>query len=711
MLALLCEYLIKSSFILSISIVLVSLLRRKSAGLRHLVLSVFLIGLLFLPILSTVTTGWETKLLPAWQTKETAALESKGAARKLNSSSKTLGSEFVASEISIHMERVKKDSRSALSMFLSKLKPVFGFAALLVWIFGSMFLFIRIVLGLYGTCRLAREGQDIQDSLWKRLLYRFLEAVSLRRKINLMSHDKAMVPLTWGVIKPIVMMPTGSENWSENQRSTALYHELSHIKRGDYLVMILARISRAVYWFNPLSWIVLGMIKREQEKACDEMVLKAGIKPSTYAENLLFIRNSVSGQWNPPAAVLGAMNKSHLNDRLTTILKQRFNLKEVQMKTKILLGVLAVLSISFIGLARPGNSSGSLAEVVSPEIATVTAPVDSLEVPIVSQDQDKQEQKKELKKGVKIEDKDKDKDKDKEKDKIILILTTKEGKKGTYEIIIDKDDPKKVIYVTSPQAKLDEGKNVMWTIKADKLHVSDDVKKIELDEGTIIYIGKEDMDGIKVIKLDSPHIQLKRAVKVPEYVTVDVHASPHVEVHPKVHVVIDTEKYAKLIEKIKEKLVKLKEKNLGSDAKEVELENIEETLEELQKAFEKKYKKAEHVAVSVQHNDSHSVRIKTKDIHLDHEEGHQAIEITDDEGAFSLIYHAELDIDQKEDYEKAIKKLEGNLPEGYAVESKIDEEEGTLLIKITKEKEAAEATDAIKKLIEEFKEDLEKIKK
>jgi len=663
MLALLCEYLIKSFLVLSVSIVLVYLLRKKSASLRHLVLSVFLIGLLFLPILSSFTTGWETKFLPSWQTWDAAALKTDGLTQNLNSSSKTLGSTLVASEVPIHMEEVKKNSL-----------PVFGFAALLIWFFGLMFLSIRILLGLFGTIRLTREGQDIQDFLWKRLLQRFLATVFLRRKINLLSHDKTMVPLTWGVIKPVVMMPAESKNWSENQRSTALYHELSHIKRGDYLVMIMARISRAIYWFNPLSWIVLGMIKREQEKACDELVLKAGIKPSTYAENLLFIRNSVSGHWNPPAAVLGAMNKSHLNDRLTTILKQRFNLKEVQMKTKVLLSVLAILSISFIGLARPGSSAVSHAESVSPENATIMVPVDSQEVPVVSQEQDKKEKKKV----------------DKKKKKTTLVWTTKEGEKGTYEII----------YVTSPHAVHDKNKKVTWTIKADKLHISEDMKKIELDEGTVIYINKEDKDGVKVIKLDSPYIQIKKAVKVPDHITVDVHASPHVQVNPKVHIVIDTEKYAKLIEKIKEKLAKLKEKDLESDVKEVELEAIEKTLEELQKALEKKYEKSEHVNVSIHRDDSHAYRIKTKDIHIDGEKG-----------AFSLIYHAELDTDQKEAYEKAIKKLEDNLPEGYNVESTFDEGEGTLLIKITKDKEAVESIDTIKKLIHEFQEELGKIKK
>ena len=385
------------------------------------------------------------------------------------------------------------------------------------------------------------------------------------------------------------------------------------------------------------------------------------------------------------------------------------------MKTKVLLSFLAILSISFIGLARPGNTSGSHAEAVSPENVIVADSVDIYEAPLVVQDQEKKEQKKVVKKEVKKEGQEKEKEK--EKEKTTLVWSTKEGKKGTYEIIIDKEDPKKIIYVTSPHVEFDKGKKVTWTIKADKLHLSEDVKKIELDEGAVIYINKEDKDGVKVIKLTSPHIQVKKVGKDLEHVAVYVHTSPHVEVHPDVHVVIDTEKYAKLIQKIKEKLAKLKEKDLESDVKEVELEAIEKTLEELQKTLEKKYEKLEHVSVSLKNKDSHSFRIKTKDIHLDHEEGHHAIEITDDTGAFSIIYHAELDINQKEAYEKAIKKLEGNLPDGYNVESTFDEEKGTLLIKIKRDKEAVEykeaveSIDTLKKLIHEFQEELGKIKK
>lgn len=699
MLGLLCEYLIKSSVILLSSIALFFLLRKKSASLRHLVLSFFLIGLLFFPIFSSISSGWETRLLPSWHHNRSGQSRIDSQSYRFNSLSENLDAASLVYEGPVLEDESDKKSHSVSSRFLAGLVPFFNVAATALWVAGLVFLFIRIGLGLYGTVRLKQEGQEIKDSLWKRLMSRFLDAISLRKKVRLLSHEKTIVPLTWGVFKPVVMMPEASRSWSENQRSAALYHELSHIKRGDYLVMILARASRAVYWFNPLSWIVLGMVKREQEKACDELVLKAGIKPSTYAENLLFIRNSVSGHWNPPAAVLGAVSRSHLNDRLTTILKQRFILKEVRMKTKVLMSFLAILSISFIGLARPGNSSGSPAEAISLTDAAVTAPVISYGVPSAVQDQDKKEQKKEAKKEEENE----------KEEKTTVVWTGKLGKKGTYEIILDTDDPKKIIYV-APNVKIDKDSEATWTIKADKLELSDDAKKIDLGEGNIIYINEGDKDDAKVIKLVSPSIQVEKVGKDEKNVVV------HVE--PKAHILIDTDKYEELIEKIKEKLARLKVKGLDLEAKEIELEGIEETLGKLQIALKNKWEKSEHVVVSVDPKYSHSIRIRTKDIHLDHAKKIGAIGIMDDEGGFSMIYHAKLDIDQKAEYEKAIEKLESNLPENYSLDSTFDDDEGTLVMKIKREKKEGEESkkavislDEIKELIEEFKKDIEKIKK
>jgi hypothetical protein len=114
---------------------------------------------------------------------------------------------------------------------------------------------------------------------------------------------------------------------------------------------------------------------------------------------------------------------------------------------------------------------------------------------------------------------------------------------------------------------------------------------------------------------------------------------------------------------------------------------------------------------------AHSYTIGTKDVHIADEKGFDKVGIISDAGIFSVSYHADIDTNKKEAYEKAIKKLESKFPEGYSVESTFDDDKGTLTIKIKKEKEAAEykeavvSIDAIKELIREIQEELGKIKK
>ena len=127
----------------------------------------------------------------------------------------------------------------------------------------------------------------------------------------------------------------------------------------------------------------------------------------------------------------------------------------------------------------------------------------------------------------------------------------------------------------------------------------------------------------------------------------------------------------------------------------MELEGIEKVLEELQKVLKKKFEKLDHVDVHVSPKVAHSYRIRTKDIHIADEKGHDKVGIITDEGIFSLIYHAEIDTDQKEAYEKAIQKFESKLPEGYNIESTFDEGEGTLTIKIKKDKKPSEYKEAV----------------
>ena len=69
--------------------------------------------------------------------------------------------------------------------------------------------------------------------------------------------------------------------------------------------MLLVRTSLALFWWNPLCWIAYRELLKAQEIACDELVLRAGIRPSAYAASLLAFRRSAGFRWNPSTALLG----------------------------------------------------------------------------------------------------------------------------------------------------------------------------------------------------------------------------------------------------------------------------------------------------------------------------------------------------------------------------------------------------------------------
>lgn len=79
-------------------------------------------------------------------------------------------------------------------------------------------------------------------------------------------------PAVYGVFRPRILLPEGYE---EKTLPYILAHETAHIRRGDNLWRILALLTAAVHWFNPLSWVFLKHFLAELELTCDETALKS----------------------------------------------------------------------------------------------------------------------------------------------------------------------------------------------------------------------------------------------------------------------------------------------------------------------------------------------------------------------------------------------------------------------------------------------------
>jgi beta-lactamase regulating signal transducer with metallopeptidase domain len=94
-------------------------------------------------------------------------------------------------------------------------------------------------------------------------------------------------PIAWGIFRPVILLPNSAHQWTRERMQTVLLHELAHIRRRDSLTRALSQAACALYWPNPLVWMAAKELRHEAEIAADDAVIAWGIKPSTYAGELL----------------------------------------------------------------------------------------------------------------------------------------------------------------------------------------------------------------------------------------------------------------------------------------------------------------------------------------------------------------------------------------------------------------------------------------
>lgn len=384
-------YLLKTTAVLALALLAAAAAHKRPAALRHFILSSALIGLLLLPVLSLAPAGWRAPFVPSWLAAPGAAGTSPSAAPASGAETGAPGSgalfslEFVSSPASRPVGTTptgvpgvadgETGAASHVPLLGAALRAAagrLGLAIALAWAAGLAALLLRLAAGLSGASRLTAQGTPLEGAAWLALLERFLARLPLRRPVRLKSHPQVQVPLTWGWRRPVVLFPDGAESWSDDERSAALCHELSHVKRADFLVLLLVRAGLALFWWNPLCWIVYRRVLKEQEIACDELVLRAGIRPSAYAASLLAFRRSAGLRWSPSAALPGLLGRSPFQERLAAILRQKITFMEVKMKTKITVVLTLLAAVALVGTARPAAGQAAAA---SRTVLTETAAV------------------------------------------------------------------------------------------------------------------------------------------------------------------------------------------------------------------------------------------------------------------------------------------------------------------------------------------------
>ena len=135
---------------------------------------------------------------------------------------------------------------------------------------------VRFAIGLILSVRLERSAQRVHDPRALELLSSRARSLGIKRLPRLAESELLSVPVTLGVLRPAIMLPSGWRDWDEVELDAVISHEVSHVARRDAFIDRLSLLHRAVFWFSPLSWYLTGCIAELAEEASDEAALAAG---------------------------------------------------------------------------------------------------------------------------------------------------------------------------------------------------------------------------------------------------------------------------------------------------------------------------------------------------------------------------------------------------------------------------------------------------
>lgn len=252
-----------------------------------------------------------------------------------------------------------------------------------VWLAGFCLVLTGSAIGWWRARGVVRRAVPVDDPDWRRHLARAARLLTCRRRVDLAWSDEIEIPATVGVLRPVVLMPHCADGWVADRREAVLMHELAHIKRWDWPARLVAQVVCALHWYDPLVWWAWRRLGYEQELACDEEVVDAGVRPSHYASHLLQIARAARPRSLTCVPALELARRTHVEERIMHVLNRSW-IRRSTLRLGLVCGVAAVLLMPAIAAVRPAATPPDApgAKVTAP--AAPAAPATSEPAPVGS---------------------------------------------------------------------------------------------------------------------------------------------------------------------------------------------------------------------------------------------------------------------------------------------------------------------------------------
>lgn len=162
--------------------------------------------------------------------------------------------------------------------------------------------------------------------------------------------DRIKTPLTYGIFRPVVLLPKTTDWTDKTQLRYILTHEFVHIQRFDTLTKLLLTSALCIHWFNPLVWVMYVLTNRDIELSCDETVVQAfgETTKSAYAMTLIGLEE----RKNRLTLLCNNFSQNAIEERIVSIMKMK--------KTSLIGMILALVLVIGIPIvfATSANTAG-----------------------------------------------------------------------------------------------------------------------------------------------------------------------------------------------------------------------------------------------------------------------------------------------------------------------------------------------------------------
>jgi TonB family protein len=335
---------ITATIVLIAAHVIVPRLRSRSAAERHLLWAVSLAAAATLPLLSLVVPRWEpewiARLGDAWPPALVVW---------------TSWAPVQSADVVVRATGVESAWWNG------------GRWLMAAWLGGTCVALLLVARDVVRLGRLVYDADRLVDRRCTALSRTLARRLGMSCVPELFVSRHAVMPMTWGVRRPRIMLPTAAIAWPAERLRAVLAHELGHVARADWPVHLVAQLACAAYWFHPLFWAAERALGRETELAADDEALGAGLDASQYAADMVAIVRACRADVLSRSAVAMAGARP-LERRIASLLQPDANRARVPRRIAVATAAFSLAAVLPLAAVTAGG-------VMDVNVRTVALPV------------------------------------------------------------------------------------------------------------------------------------------------------------------------------------------------------------------------------------------------------------------------------------------------------------------------------------------------